>query len=297
MKQNRILNLEMLSITLSSLGWFVMVPGQSFVLYSRLHLVTQNERLLKFILWLIITNAIVLCIPTIVLTYGSNTVGRAHYLGAYAVIEKAQMTIFTVQEFFISGVYLWEVRKILKTVFEGGTRELMWQLALINIIIIVMDITLLTVEFCNFYQIETTLKGMIYSIKLKLEFSVLSKLVEVVTDKNDRHRVATVHRSDEKHGLGSFDIDIQPSQITAVSGMHKSTSHLLKNSTQAHHVEYSGNDENIVYADWRMGSDTTRSLPTLLEEIEKFKQQRSLSRRSSIDGLYPGRLGPGDWKI
>jgi hypothetical protein len=57
----------------------------------------------------------------------------------------------------------------------------MYQLFVINIIIIAMDIALLGVEFANLYIIETILKGVIYSIKLKLEFVVLGKLVQFVT--------------------------------------------------------------------------------------------------------------------
>ncbi|KAF2401226.1 hypothetical protein EJ06DRAFT_466502, partial [Trichodelitschia bisporula] len=183
MKQNHVTDLEFLSITLSTIGWFIMVPGQSLVLYSRLHLVTQNERLLRFILWLIIINSVVLCIPTGVLTYGSNTPSKDQFLHAYAIVEKTQMTIFSFQELFISIVYLWEVRNILRVVYEGGTRKVMWQLAAINILIIILDVALLLVEFLDYYQIETTMKGMIYSVKLKLEFGVLSKLVKVATDK------------------------------------------------------------------------------------------------------------------
>lgn len=57
----------------------------------------------------------------------------------------------------------------------------MYQLFVINIIIIAMDIALVGVEFANLYIIETILKGVIYSIKLKLEFVVLGKLVQFVT--------------------------------------------------------------------------------------------------------------------
>jgi hypothetical protein len=57
----------------------------------------------------------------------------------------------------------------------------MYQLFSINVIIIAMDITLLGVEFANLYIVETILKGVIYSIKLKLEFVVLGKLVQFVT--------------------------------------------------------------------------------------------------------------------
>jgi hypothetical protein len=142
---------------------------------------------------------------------------------------------------------------------------------------------------------------MIYSIKIKLEFSVLSKLVKVVTDKNDRNKITNSHPScqhshgpDDKFEMRSIDIESAPSQSSV---WKKSTSHLLKTSSRSEHVEFSSNDENIKYPDWRIGStEHTRSVPTLLEEIERFKQQRSASRRSSISELYPGRLGPDDWK-
>jgi hypothetical protein len=301
MKQNRIIDVEMLNVTLSSLGWFIMVPGQSLVLYSRLHLVTQNERLLKFILWMIIINAIGLCVPTIVLTYGSNTAAKENYLHAYAILEKIQMTVFTIQEFFISGVYLWEVRGILRVVFEGGTRKLMWQLLMLNVFIIMLDIVLLTMEFCDFYQIQTTLKGMVYSIKLKLEFGVLSKLVKVVTDKSERHRVTTAHAKYEpKIDLESIDMESLPSQSNAQPLTHiqmpKGSTHLLKNGSRTQHYEYSVTDEALppdwnLPSDWRMGSELSNAQqPALIEEITEFKQRKS--RRSSIEELYPGRLGP-----
>ncbi|KAF2428890.1 hypothetical protein EJ08DRAFT_650867 [Tothia fuscella] len=300
MKQNRLVDeAEMLTVSLSSLGWFIMVPGQSLVLYSRLHLVTQNERLLKFIFWGIIINAVVLCIPTIVLTYGSNTAAKHIYLPPYAVLEKVQMTIFSIQEFFISGVYLWEVRNILSVVFEGGTRNLMWQLFILNIFIIFLDVALLAVEFCNFYQIQTTLKGMVYSIKLKIEFGVLSKLVKVVTSKSDKNRVASRRPSGPKGSKESLDLESLPSHHTGISSyvyMPKSSSHLLKNSTRTQHYEYSVADESLppdwnLPTDWRMGSELAQSQqPALVEEITEFKQRRS--RRSSITELYPGRLGP-----
>jgi hypothetical protein len=301
MKQNRIIEIEMLSVSLSSLGWFVMVPGQSLVLYSRLHLVTQNERLLKFILWMIIINALGLCVPTIVLTYGSNTDAKENYLHAYAVLEKVQMTIFSIQEFFISGVYLWEVRGILRVVFEGSTRKLMWQLLVLNVFIIILDVALLTVEFCDFYQIQTTLKGTVYSIKLKLEFGVLSKLVKVVTDRSEKRRITTAHANCEpKHDLESIDLESLPSQSIGQSVTHiqmpKSSSHLLKNSSRTQHYEYSVTDEALppdwnLPSDWRMDPELSHTQqPALIEELTEFKQRKS--RRSSIDELYPGRLGP-----
>lgn len=55
------------SIPLIYLSWWIMVIPQSFVLYSRLHLVMRNLQHLKWVLYLIIFTAIVFSIPTIII--------------------------------------------------------------------------------------------------------------------------------------------------------------------------------------------------------------------------------------
>jgi hypothetical protein len=40
--------------------------------------------------------------------------------------------------------------------------------------------SLVGVEYANYYAIQTTLKGAVYSIKLKLEFAIFGKLIQVV---------------------------------------------------------------------------------------------------------------------
>ena len=87
----------------------------------------------------------------------------------------------SVQECILSGIYIKETIRILRTSLKANARKFMYQLFAVNIIIIAMDIALLGVEFANLYIIETFLKGVIYSIKLKLEFVVLGKLVQFVT--------------------------------------------------------------------------------------------------------------------
>lgn len=49
-----------------------MVTGQSVVLWSRLHLLVEHGRILRWTIWMIIIDAIILHIPTTVLTFGSN---------------------------------------------------------------------------------------------------------------------------------------------------------------------------------------------------------------------------------
>lgn len=170
-----------LSVTLLTVGWYAMVTGQSMVLYSRLHLLNRNPKILRPVLYMIIIDAIVLHIPTTVLTYGSNFASsNSHFVQGYNVMEKIQMTGFCLQEFILSGVYIYETVGLLRNNPEHGRRKIMYQLITINLMIILMDIALLVVEYKNIYVIETTLKAAIYSIKLKLEFAVLNQLIRLV---------------------------------------------------------------------------------------------------------------------
>lgn len=166
-----------LSVTIITIGWYAMVTGQAVVLYSRLHLVVREQRTLRLVLAMIIVDAICFHIPTTVLTYGANSNNSAAFASAFNVMERVQMTAFCMQEFTISAIYVYATVKLLRPVYHGKTRKVMTQLIWINVIIIAMDLVLLAMEYDNRYEIEATLKPMVYSIKLKLEFAVLNQLM------------------------------------------------------------------------------------------------------------------------
>jgi hypothetical protein len=170
------------SLTLSTIGFYVMVPGQSVVLYSRLHLVCQSHKVLRFVLWLIIIDAVILLIPTTVLTFCTAYIAQPAMIRGYNVMERMQLAWFCTQEMVISGIYIVETVKLLKMMPDKDRRRtrIMYELLAINLVIILLDICLLVVEYAGFYSLQTTLKPMVYSIKLKLEFGVLGKLVSVV---------------------------------------------------------------------------------------------------------------------
>lgn len=159
-----------------------MVTGQAVVLWSRLHLVVQGEtgdKILFYTKWMIICNAICLHIPTTVLTFGSNA-NIQTFIDGYNVMEKLQMCGFFIQEVILSSIYIVETVKILKSSIQRNTRRLMIQLIAINVLIIIMDLGLLGLEAASLYILETIFKGFLYSLKLKLEFAILSKLVQFV---------------------------------------------------------------------------------------------------------------------
>lgn len=173
------------SITLSTIGWYFMVTGQALVLFSRLNIVVQDLTVSHRVLAMIIINAIILHVPTTVLTYGSNFVRTSVWVHGYTIMERIELTGFCLQEFIISGLYISKTISILRISppsihGHNPNRKVMYQLLAINALIIVMDIILLVFEYLNYFVIQTTLKSAVYSIKLKLEFGVLSRLVFLV---------------------------------------------------------------------------------------------------------------------
>lgn len=197
-----------LALTISTIGFYAMVPGQSVVLYSRLHLVVQSHRILQFVLWLIIVDAIILLVPTTVLTFSTAYVRTVPVIRGYNVMERLQLAWFCAQEFVISGIYIYETVKLLRLMPEKDRRRtrIMYELLAINLVIIMLDVALLVVEYIGFYSLQTTLKPLVYSIKLKLEFGVLGKLVSLV----QTHRSQPT--SSEREEYPGF---VDPSQFTS----------------------------------------------------------------------------------
>nr|POE51738.1 hypothetical protein CFP56_25945 [Quercus suber] len=181
-------NTRWLSITLITLGWWPMVTGQSVVLWSRLHLIVngnRGDRIIRWTMWMIIIDAIILHIPTTVLTFGSNGDHATRtYETGYNVMEK---------ETTLSSIYIFETIKILRTSLQPRTRTTMKQLIAINAVIIAMDVGLLGLECASLYILETLLKSVIYSIKLKLEFAILGKLVKFVGASTPKEEVQKLY--------------------------------------------------------------------------------------------------------
>lgn len=100
---------------------------------------------------------------------------------------------------------------------DKRSRNIMYELLAVNAIIILLDIALLSVEYKNLFQIEVTLKGLIYSIKLKLELGVLSRLVSIVSGGDSSlQRTATIEEDfknladSENKAFGGLDFCTSP---------------------------------------------------------------------------------------
>lgn len=221
-------------------------------------------------------------VPTTALNYGTLVNKTEAYTDGYNIMERIQMTLFSIQEIGISAIYLLEIRKFLRNWGED-TRKLMLELIAVNIALILLDVALLSVEFENLYMIETTLKGMVYSIKLKLEIGVLSKMVKVV---ESRKRQRTMPMCEEDIDPSKFSSPAtfnecfveegkkQCSGVSDVSAYHT--------NLQSQHIE-------------RVSSQNYDSLTvpqdaTLEQGTFPPARPQMISRQSSIQNLYPGKI-------
>lgn len=167
-----------ISVTLSTAGWTIMVTGQSLVLYSRLHLVVLNTKVLKLVLGMIIFDAITVQIPQIIASYGAVYACQRHFTQFFNIWEKVQLTVFFVQEIIISTIFIVATTKMMRFNPTRTKRRsnIMYQLLLINFVLILMDVSLLVLEYMGLFITQTVLKCFFYTVKLKLEIAVLSRL-------------------------------------------------------------------------------------------------------------------------
>jgi hypothetical protein len=184
-----------ITITMITIGWYLMVTGQALVLYSRLHLIVSEPRIVRAVLIMILFNAVTMHFPTTVLTYGSNSPHHELFTEGFRVMEKLQMTMFTVQELIISGIYIWATLRFLRPAYRRHIRSVMVQLLWINVAVIIMDLSMVTMEYIGLYYIEAVMKGAIYSVKLKLEFAVLNQLMQIASTPRDRAGMVEPHDS------------------------------------------------------------------------------------------------------
>ncbi|KIW98697.1 uncharacterized protein Z519_00358 [Cladophialophora bantiana CBS 173.52] len=298
---------SVVGLVINNYGWWTAITGQSVVLYSRLGIVLGkgNDRILKYVKWMIIIDAICFHTTTTVVVFGSyytSPPAQAPFSRAYTYVEKIQMTGFCLQEFIISGIYLWKTMDIVKAQTQSATSSIntseqkkkrrvhrvMTQLFVINIVIICLDIALLVIEYKNLHIPEIAFKGFCYSVKLKLEFAVLSKLVEVAGLKNPR----TLSLSNPFDLTSNDRTDSLPTvngNADFVDQSYRSSNSKLRGLSAA---------DSTSPPEWmdELKKSSSRHVDDVEIDAEKGRQQSSSSfdaierGRSNISALVPGNV-------
>ncbi|KAL4995229.1 hypothetical protein BDV10DRAFT_175175 [Aspergillus recurvatus] len=138
----------------------------------------------------IIAVSVLLVVPNTVSMFGSAFIKGPSWNYAYNVTERLQVTGFAVQEVLLSLLYVYSAVQLLRVSPEGKNRvkRIMYELLGINAFTIALDIAVILIEFIHLFSLQVCLKVFVYSVKVKLEFAVLGRLVAITTTRREKQR-------------------------------------------------------------------------------------------------------------
>jgi hypothetical protein len=115
--------------------------------------------------------------------------------------DRVQLTVFFVQETALSLLYIFQARKYLRNSSllskpytveptpgeetaparaTPETHQVLLHLVLANCLVIALDISLLGVQYADLFYLQGAFKPCVYGVKLKVEFAILNRLLELV---------------------------------------------------------------------------------------------------------------------
>ena len=163
-------------------GWTIYAPAQLLVLYSRLHLVNQNQRLQRCALFMVTVVPALLIIPTWIFDWPAwdpNGNLSALYSPREAIMDRVSQIGYTMAETVLSGIYIWRITELLRLKSTVRQRRVMTDLIYANIIAILLDVLTVILVFRNKGGVSHPVQTFSYLLKLKLEFLVLNQLMAV----------------------------------------------------------------------------------------------------------------------
>ncbi|KAL3457984.1 integral membrane protein [Aspergillus heterothallicus] len=193
------------ALTLTLLAWAMMVVPQSWVLYSRLHFLMPDAPILGVIKQVLIFTSIVIAVPTVVIgILAQATTFNPDLPRINLIWDRVQLLVFFIQETYLSSLYIFQTRKYLcdraplcnrrwsarSTETETANNQhtqsaeeksLLWHLIFVNILIISLDIVVVGIQCADLFYLQGAFKTCVYAIKLRVEFSILNYLRDLVS--------------------------------------------------------------------------------------------------------------------
>ncbi|KAF1842044.1 uncharacterized protein K460DRAFT_264915, partial [Cucurbitaria berberidis CBS 394.84] len=162
------------------IGWVSNVTGFSIVLWSRLHLVVNDPRILRAVLIMILVNGVLMHTPVIVCEFGLLSRHKQDYIRPMVIMERVQQTVFALQEVVISCLYIFYTWRFLNSGYAMHTRKVVRLLVLVQACVITFDGSLTAIDYHNMFTLKCTIHPFVYALKLKLEFIVLNQLLALI---------------------------------------------------------------------------------------------------------------------
>jgi hypothetical protein len=163
------------------IGGFMTTGCFMLVLYSRLNLLTQNKTLLHSVLGTIIVTVLLGKTPLVVGTsLNGEVMIKAIQISGY--LESMYMLL----SLFMSGLYIYLFRKFTK---ETGRQDRYGQslfhlLITAQAVVFAIDLTANVLEWINYVVPLLMMVPLRYSLKTKIEFLILQRLVRFSQERN-----------------------------------------------------------------------------------------------------------------
>ena len=167
------------STVIAKIGWIGDSTGFAIVLYSRLHLVVRNSRILHFILAMIIVDAFLFHTPVIVLLIGRTISPDRDWDKYVPPIERVQVVGFALQETLIGSIYIWRTTNFLKSTYYN-IRRVMISLIATQVAVFLIDVFMIAIDYHGWFTLKAILHPLSSAVKVKIEFAVLNQLLNVV---------------------------------------------------------------------------------------------------------------------
>ena len=165
-------------------GWSFMVTAQSLVLYSRLHLVIRNHKILRGVLIMIITTSIAVEVPNWVTSwfaYDTELSVTELWTPRDNIMLRISQLVLFLQESTLSVLYIWGTVKILAPNDKINVRRIKWDLIAVNSFIIATDLVNVILTYANDHYAKEPIQNFSYAFKLRIEFAVLNQLMAVTS--------------------------------------------------------------------------------------------------------------------
>ena len=165
------------------IGWGAYSTAQSLVLYSRLHLVMRNQKIQRYVLYMIVSTLFTLVLPHFILVWPAYNTSDHQMSSLWspreAIVQRYTQIGYMITESIISGLYLWSLVPLLRLKSNVRQRRVMTDLIYVNILVIAFDILQVMLVYTNQLGFSQPVQSFSYIMKLRLEFLVLNQLMDV----------------------------------------------------------------------------------------------------------------------
>ncbi|KAI4185052.1 MAG: hypothetical protein L6R41_004349 [Letrouitia leprolyta] len=188
-------------------GWTCFSLCQLIVLYSRLHLLVDDPRLQRWVLYLICACALFFNLPTWIVVwpaYNTDPEITKRWSPPDAIVERFTQIGFTLAECVVSGVYFHALRRLLTYKPTVRQRRVFLDLVYVNVATILFDVLTTVLVYLNQLGISHPVQVLSYILKFRLEFAVLNQLMAVAARGIHRETFGEKRYHDASLGASSY---------------------------------------------------------------------------------------------